>query len=68
MSGIVRIRKSDALSCVDGKRNGTDGRRLDEKGAEVDEKVRDETSTESSRFGSASRCVDAEKQGCESIR
>ena len=29
MSGIEWIRKSDALSCVDGKRNGTDGRRFD---------------------------------------
>ena len=53
MSGIVWIRKSDALSCVDGKRNGTDGCRFDKKGAAVDEKVRDETGTESSRFGKA---------------
>ena len=53
MSGIVWIRKRDALSCVDDKRNGTDGRRFDEKSAEVDEKVRDETGTESSRFGKA---------------
>ena len=59
MTGIVRIRKRDALSCVDDKRNGTAGRRFDKKGAEVDEKIRDETSAESSRFG---------KARCESIR